>query len=72
MAKTKAKIINDPKNEQIIVENPPPPKKKPSQKDDVKYIGNEMVKLSDRINEIELSMESIRQDLKRVMNRMGL
>tara|TARA_R100000781_G_scaffold53525_1_gene34983 strand:+ start:111 stop:308 length:198 start_codon:yes stop_codon:yes gene_type:complete len=57
---------------QMVVENPPPPKKKPSQKDDVKYIGNEMVKLSDRINEIELSIESISQNLKRVMNRMGL
>ena len=57
---------------QMVVENPPPPKKKTSQKDDVKYIGNEMVKLSNRINEIELSMESISKNLKRVMNRMGL
>ena len=55
----------------IVVENPAP-KKKASTKDDVKFVGNELVKLSDRINEIELSMESLRQDVKRVMGRMGL
>ena len=40
--------------------------------DDIDYLGEQLVKLSDRINEIELSMESLRQDIKRVMGRMGL
>ena len=58
--------------ESIVVENPVPPKKKSSPKDDVKFIGNELVKLSDRLNEMELSVESLHQDIKRVMGRMGL
>ena len=60
------------KAESIVVENPVPPKKKSSPKDDVKFIGNELVKLSDRLNEMELSVESLHQDIKRVMGRMGL
>tara|TARA_Y100000310_G_scaffold281477_1_gene301972 strand:+ start:73 stop:312 length:240 start_codon:yes stop_codon:yes gene_type:complete len=40
--------------------------------DDVNYLGEQLVKLSDRINEVELSMDSLRQDIKRVMGRMGL
>ena len=58
--------------ESIVVENPVPPKKKSSPKDDVKFIGNELVKLSDRLNEMELSVESLHQDIKRVMGKMGL
>ena len=64
-------MVKEPKTKPIVVENPLP-KKKVAKKDDVKYIGNEMVKLSDRINELELSVESLRTDLKRVMGRMGL
>ena len=59
------------KTKTIVVENPTP-KKKASTKDDVNFVGNELVKLSDRLNEVELSMESLRQDIKRVMGRMGL
>ena len=58
--------------ESIVGENPVPPKKNSSPKDDVKFIGNELVKLADRLNEMELSVESLHQDLKRVMGRMGL
>ena len=58
--------------ESIVVENPVPPKKKSSPKDDVKFVGNELVKLADRLNEMELSVESLRQNVKRVMGRMGL
>jgi len=73
VAKTKTKIINDPENEQIIVENPSPEKKsKAPFHRDVQFLGEALVKETNRINELELSLESIRLDLKRVMNRMGL
>ena len=39
---------------------------------DTKFLGEALVKEANRINELELSMESLRLDLKRVMNRMGL
>ena len=59
------------KTDTIVVENPVP-KKKTSTKDDVNFVGNELVKLSNRLNEVELSMESLRQNIERVMGRMGL
>ena len=64
-------MVEKTKSEQIVVENVKP-KQKQSTKDDIKFVGNELVRLSDRINEIELSMESLRQDINRVMGRMGL
>ena len=56
----------------MVVKNPPPPEKKVSKKDDVNFIGNELANVSNRINELELSMDTLRLDLKRVMGRMGL
>ena len=41
-------------------------------KTDVDYLGNKLADLSERVNEVELSIESMRLDLKRIMNRMGL
>ena len=46
--------------------------KKESKKNDVEYIGNELVKLSNRINEIELSMNVLMSKVKVVTGRMGL
>ena len=54
----------------IKVENPPPPKE-PAQKD-VDFIGEELVKLSKRMNELELSLEEMRLRLRTVSGRMGL
>ena len=54
----------------IKVENPLPPKVPLNR--DIKFLGEALVKETNRINELELSMESLRLDLKRVMNRMGL
>ena len=51
------------------VETPYP---KEHKKDDVKFIGNELVTVNNRVNELELSIESLRRDIKRVMGRMGL
>ena len=39
---------------------------------DIQFLGEALVKETNRINELELSIESIRLDLKRVLNRMGL
>ena len=39
---------------------------------DTQFLGEALVKETNRINELELCIESIRVDLKRVMNRMGL
>ena len=38
----------------------------------VDFIGNELVKLTNRVNELELTLETMRLDLKRVSGRMGL
>ena len=39
---------------------------------DIDHLGNKLADFSERVNELELSIESMRIDLKRVMNRMGL
>jgi len=39
---------------------------------DTQFLGEALVKETNRINELELCIESMRLDLKRVMNRMGL
>ena len=52
------------------IKMPPLPKKiKP---DEIDYLGNKLADLGERVNEVELSIESLRQDIKRVMGRMGL
>jgi len=52
------------------IETPRPPKVQLDR--DTKFLGEALVKEANRINELELSIESLRLDLKRVMNRMGL
>ena len=39
---------------------------------DTQFLGEALVREANRINELELSIESLRLDLKRVMGRMGL
>tara|TARA_Y100000593_G_C4083266_1_gene224911 strand:- start:197 stop:412 length:216 start_codon:yes stop_codon:yes gene_type:complete len=66
------------KSKQIVVENPPPPKKKKSTETstgfprDIQFLGEALVREANRINELELSLESLRKDIARVMGRMGL
>ena len=64
MAKTVSK-------KSLKVETPYPNGEK-TKKDDINYLGNKLADLSDRINEVELSMESLGRDIKRVMGRMGI
>ena len=44
----------------------------PKDTSDIDYWGEKMVKLQDRINELELSMSDINTKLKQVSGRLGL
>ena len=48
------------------------PYPKEVKKSDVDFIGNELAKLSERLNEIELSVSDLTVKLKVVTGRMGL
>ena len=54
------------------VKTPYPKDHKEVKPDELDYLGNKLADLSERVNEVELSIESLRQDIKRVMGRMGL
>ena len=53
----------------IKVETPYP---KEVKKTDVDFIGGELAKISERVNEVELSVSDLNNKLKVVMGRMGL
>ena len=69
MAKTKEKIAK--KKEPLEIKTPYP-KKEEKKTSDVDFIGEELVKLSNRINELELSLNDMDIKLKQVSGRMGL
>ena len=69
MAKTKEKVIK--KKESLEVKTPYPEVKE-KKTSDVDFIGEELVKLSNRINELELSLNDMDIKLKQVSGRMGL
>ena len=83
MAKTTAKVKEKKKevkpimHEPVVVEKTEPlkvetPYPKDHKKADVDFIGEELVKLSNRLNEIELSVNDMSTQLKQVRSRMGL
>ena len=41
-------------------------------KPDIDYLGNKLADLSERVNEVELSIDDLTNKIKRVMDRMGL
>ena len=41
-------------------------------KPDVNYLGNKLADLSERVNEVELSIADLTNKISRVMGRMGL
>ena len=49
-----------------------PPLSKEVKSDEIDYLGNKLADLGERVNEVELSIESLRLDIKRVMGRMDL
>ena len=61
----------------MMVENPPPEEKKSTNNNapfprDIKFLGEALVRETNRINELELSLEQMRLDLNKVLGRMGL
>ena len=57
------------KTKGTVIETPYP---KEYKKSDVDFVGNELVKLTNRVNELELSLESMRLQINKVTGRMGL
>ena len=41
-------------------------------KPDIDYLGNKLADLSERVNEVELSISDLAGKIKRIMGRMGL
>ena len=41
-------------------------------KPDINYLGNKLADLSERVNEVELSISDLANKINRVMGRMGL
>ena len=54
------------------VKTPYPKDHKEIKPDEVDYLGNKLADLSERVNEVELSISDITNKIKRVMDRMGL
>ena len=68
-----AKIAKKKEDASLEIKTPyPKEEKKSNQKSDVDFIGGELVKLSNRINELELSLNDVSIRLKQVTGRMGL
>jgi len=71
----KEEVLSDVKMNKKIDANPikvKTPYPKEHKKSDVDFIGEELVKLSNRLNEIELSINDMSIQLKQVRSRMGL
>ena len=70
MAKTVARKTN--KTDTSLEVKTPYPKEEKKVKSDNAYWGEKMVKLQDRVNELELTIESMNNKLKIVAGRMGV
>ena len=73
MAKTVKKKVNKKPDASLEIKTPYPKEvKAKQQKSDTDYWGEKMVKLQDRINELELTVNSIHLRLGKVANRLGM
>ena len=71
--KNRQKKINKKTDVYLKIETPYPKKKKvKKQKSDTTYWGEKMVKLQDRVNELELSLNNIHLRLDKVAGRLGM
>ena len=61
-----------PMPRKLKVETPYPKDHKEVKPDELDYLGNKLADLSERINEVELSISDLTGKIARVMNRMGL
>ena len=66
-----AKIAKKKEDASLEITTPYPKEEKKS-KSDVDFIGGELAKLSERLNELELSFNDLSLKLDRVTGRMGL
>ena len=80
MAKTVKKKVTKKSDASLEVKTPYPKEEKeynnsgklPPLKSDDNYWGEKMVKLQDRINELELTVSDMHSKLKQVTGRMGI
>ena len=73
MAKALKKKVSKKDDASLEIKTPyPKEEKKRNQKSDVDFIGGELAKISERLNEVELSVSDLANKLKVVMGRMGL
>ena len=73
MAKTVKRKVNKKTDVSLKIETPYPKKEKvKKQKSDTTYWGEKMVKLQDRVNELELSVNDMHLKLTKVANRLGM
>ena len=56
----------------IEVKTPYPEEVKVSMGEDLEYLGNKLADLSQRVNEVELSISDLTIKVSRIMGRMGL
>ena len=61
-----------PKYKGMKIKTPYPKNNKEVKPDDTDYLGNKLADLSERVNEVELSISDLTNKIKRVMDRMGL
>ena len=67
-----AKVAKKKVSKVLEVKTPYPKEEKVKQKSDKDYWGEKMVKLQDRVNELELTVNEINTKLKQVSGRMGI
>ena len=73
MAKTVKKKVNKKPDASLEIKTPYPKEvKAKQQKSDDDYWGEKMVKLQDRINELELTVNDIHLKLVKVSGRLGM
>ena len=73
MAKTVKRKVNKTDDASLVIKTPYPEKEKEKQqKSDTDFWGEKMVKLQDRINELELTVNDMHLKLIKVANRMGM
>ena len=73
MAKTVRRKVNKTDDASLEIKTPYPKKEKEKQqKSDTDFWGEKMVKLQDRINELELTVNDIHLKLTKVADRMGM
>ena len=73
MVKTVKKKVNKKTDASLVIDTPyPKEEKKKQKKSDVDFWGEKMVKLQDRVNELELTVSDMHLKLGKVANRLGI